>query len=136
MLGDNVNLGSRIEGLTKFYGARLVVGETTREGQDDFVFRRLDLVKVKGKTEGVTVYEPQCRAENATPELLAELEEHERGLSAYYNQDWNEARNIFNALQQQHPEARIYQLYLERISELEQDPPGADWDGVYVRTEK
>jgi len=136
VLGDNVNLGSRIEGLTKFYGAGLVVSETTMAGQDDFVFRRLDLVKVKGKTEAVKVYEPLCTKEEATADLFAELEQHEQGLVSYLQQEWSKAEQIFKQLKQQHPGTRVYSLYLERIEELRHRDLGADWDGVYERREK
>ncbi len=136
VLGDNVNLGSRIEGLTKFYGAGLVVSETTMAGQDGVVFRRLDLVKVKGKTEAVKVFEPLCTQEQVTAELLEELQRHEAGLEAYYRQAWDEAKGIFTPLNQQQPETRVYSLYLERIAELRQRNPGPDWDGVYERREK
>jgi len=136
VLGDNVNLGSRIEGLTKFYGAGLVVSETTMAGQDDFVFRRLDLVKVKGKTEAVKVYEPLCLKEEATQELLEELQQHELGLAAYLKQDWQQAEQLFEQLQRQKPNTRVYSLYLERINELRLRNLGAEWDGVYERREK
>jgi adenylate cyclase len=136
VLGDNVNLGSRIEGLSKFYGARLVVGEATRAGQEGFIFRHLDLVKVKGKTAGVNVYEPLCLKSEATPELLQELALHEQGLSAYRNQYWELAQQSFATLARQHPAAHLYPLYLERIRELQRRPPNAEWDGVYERREK
>ena len=136
VLGDNVNLGSRIEGLTKFYGAGLVIGETTREGQDDFIFRRLDLVKVKGKTEAVKVFEPLCKKDKATPELLTELRHHEQGLDAYLKQEWDKAEQIFAGLNKQQPDARIYSLYMERINELRHRTLGKEWDGVYERREK
>jgi len=136
VLGDNVNLGSRIEGLTKFYGAGLVVSETTMAGQDEFVFRRLDLVKVKGKTEAVKVYEPLCLKEEATAELLEELQQHELGLAAYLKQKWQQAEQIFAQLNKQQPNTRVYSLYLERINELRQRELGAEWDGVYERREK
>lgn len=136
VLGDNVNLGSRIEGLSKYYGARLVVGEATRAGQEGFIFRHLDLVKVKGKTEGVNVYEPLCLKSEATPALLEELKLHGQGLDAYRQQYWELAQQCFTTLARQHPEARIYPLYLERIRELMRRPPDPEWDGVYERREK
>ena len=136
VLGDNVNLGSRIEGLTKFYGAGLVVSETTMAGQDEFVFRRLDLVKVKGKTEAVKVYEPLCLKEEATAELLEELQQHELGLAAYLKQEWQQSQHIFGQLNEQQPDTRVYSLYLERINELRQRDLGSEWDGVYERREK
>lgn len=136
VLGDNVNLGSRIEGLTKFYGAGLVVSETTMAGQDEFIFRRLDLVKVKGKTEAVKVFEPLCTKEQATEELLTELEQHEQGLAAYLKQEWDTAKDIFCQLNQTQPNTRVYSLYLERINELHHRQLGTEWDGVYERREK
>ncbi len=136
VLGDNVNLWSRIEGLTKFYGAGLVVSETTMTGQDEFIFRRLDLVKVKGKTEAVKVFEPLCTKQQATQEVLTELEQHEQGLAAYLKQEWDKAKQIFSRLNQQQPEARIYSLYLERIKELQHRQLGPEWDGIYERREK
>jgi len=136
VLGDNVNLGSRIEGLTKFYGAGLVVSETTMAGQDDFIFRRLDLVKVKGKTEAVKVYEPLCLKEEATAVLLEEMQQHELGLAAYLKQEWQQAEHIFGQLNKQQPNTRIYSLYLERINELRQRELATEWDGVYERREK
>ena len=136
VLGDNVNLGSRIEGLTKFYGAGLVVSETTMTGQDGFIFRPLDLVKVKGKTEAIKVYEPLCTKQEVTDKLLSELQQYNNGLDTYYRQAWDEAEHIFTRLNQQHPKTHIYKLYLERVTSLITNKPSPNWDGVYERTEK
>ncbi|HEY5719196.1 MAG TPA: adenylate/guanylate cyclase domain-containing protein, partial [Gammaproteobacteria bacterium] len=131
VLGDSVNLGSRLEGLTKFYGVKLIVGETTREGQDEhFVFRQLDRVTVKGKKEPTRIYTPLCRRDRASPELLAELDAYTQARAHYIGQRWDEAAAEFGALQQAHPETYIYGLYLERVAHLREVPPGADWDGV------
>jgi adenylate cyclase len=135
VLGDNVNLGSRIEGLTKFYGVGLVVSETTAAGQDDILFRQLDRVKVKGRSTAVDVYQPLGIKEAINAERLVELTQHQQALAAYFQQDWDQARETFTQLQQQHP-ARLYQLYLERIEQLRQRNPGPEWDGVYERREK
>lgn len=136
VLGDNVNLGSRIEGLTKFYGVGLVVSEFTKAGQDAFLFRQLDRVKVKGKTTAVAVFEPLCSRDAATPALLHTLTQHEAALTAYYAQDWDQAEALLRRLLLQQPASRLYPLYLERIAELRQRPPGPQWDGVYERREK
>lgn len=135
VLGDNVNLGSRIEGLTKYYGVGLVVSEHTKAGVDDYLFRPLDRVKVKGKSQAVKVYEPLRPEHAAAAPLREELARHDQALAAYYGQRWDAAQAQFEALQRDHP-ARIYQLYLERIAELRQREPGPDWDGVYERREK
>lgn len=136
VLGDNVNLASRIEGLTKYYDVGLVVGERTREAAGDFLFRQLDRVKVKGKSSGVIVYQPICRRSDAKPELITELERHQQALAAYYERNWEQATVIFNELHATHPQIQIYALYLERISHLKQRNPGPEWDGVYERREK
>ncbi len=136
VLGDAVNLGSRIEGLTKFYGAKLLVGETTRQGQDDFVFRRLDRVRVKGKREAVTVFEPLCRSHEASESLLKELARHEQALDCYLGRDWDAAEHRFMELNAEQPQARIYQLYLERIASLKAQTLSEEWDGIYAATSK
>jgi len=136
VLGDNVNLASRLEGLTKFYGALFIVGENTRDGQDLFVFRRLDIVRVKGKHEPVTIYEPICNVTDASPQLLKELRTHERALDLYIDQEWAEAKTIFEQLAEQHPETTIYQIYLDRIANIDHLNVGPDWKGVFEHTSK
>ncbi|MBI3773488.1 MAG: adenylate/guanylate cyclase domain-containing protein [Gammaproteobacteria bacterium] len=136
VLGDNVNLASRLEGLTKYYGAGLVVGERTRETADNFVFRQLDQVKVKGKTSGVKVFQPICSQQAASIELISELQHYNEALSAYYQRNWEQAQNLFGELHQSHPQIHLYELYLERIEHLKKRNPGPEWDGVYERREK
>ncbi len=137
VLGDAVNLGSRLEGTTKYYGVGLVVGETTREAAGAaFLFRELDLVRVKGKTRAIRVYEPCCRATEASEPLLAELEEYHRLLAAFRARRWQEARAGFSRLCEAAPASRLYSLYLERVEALAAADPGEGWDGVYERKEK
>lgn len=136
VLGDNVNLASRIEGLTRYYDVGLVVGERTREHADNFTFRQLDLVKVKGKTTGVKVFQPLCQQHQANAELVTELQQHDNALVAYYRRDWTRAQALFNELCRAHPQTHIYTLYLERIEHLKKRNPGPEWDGVYERREK
>lgn len=137
VLGDAVNLASRLEGTTKYYGVSLVVGERTRElALEHFVWRELDLVKVKGKMHPVRVYQPVCPVAQATPELEQELQQLDQALRLFRSKELDQAELAFSALQQQHPKAHQYVLYLERISQLRSDPPAEDWDGSWVRTEK
>jgi adenylate cyclase len=136
VIGDAVNLGSRLEGLTKYYGVRLIVSETTAEGLDSMALRCLDRVKVKGKNEPVTIYEPVCRTRDASSECKAELDSWEEALAAYYGQRWDQADGLLTALHDAHPDTRLYSLYLERLRDLRNaDLPG-DWDGVFVHTSK
>ncbi len=135
VLGDSVNLGSRLEGLTKFYGVQLIVGEQTHAGQEAFLFRQLDRVKVKGKKEPTRIYTPVCRLAEATSEVRAELAVYEKARRAYIEKRWDEAEAGFKELQQQSDEV-IYAIYLERLALLQAEPPGPDWDGVFVHTSK
>ena len=137
VLGDAVNLGSRLEASTKYYGVGLLVGERTRAlAGDAFIFRELDLVKVKGKAQAIRVYEPICRAGQTGPELEEELASHADALTHYRAQRWDKAEAGFSDLAQRHPHRYIYRLYLERIAELRGRELPADWDGSYTRTEK
>lgn len=136
VLGDNVNLASRVESLTKFYGADIMVTEATQHNQPKFIFRKLDRVRVKGKSRGIEIYDVLGRIESLTPELEHELNEYHRGLDAYFKQEWDTALQIMSSLHQQHPDTKIYTVYIERINEYKQHPQPADWDGVYVHTSK
>ncbi len=136
VIGDAVNLGSRLEGLTKYYGVRLIVSETTAEGLDGMVLRCLDRVKVKGKNEPVTIYEPVCRTRDASSECQAELDSWEEALAAYHDQRWDQADGLLTALNDAHPGTRLYSLYLERLRDLRSADLPEDWNGVFVHTSK
>lgn len=137
VLGDSVNLASRLEGTTKFYGVGLVVGEETRQqAAHVFLFRELDLVKVKGKAQAIRVYEPLCRTEEANESVFEELMGYDYALGLYRERKWEEAHQAFREMQEKWSEKRIYQLYIERIELLSQNDPGEEWDGVYERKEK
>jgi adenylate cyclase len=136
VLGDAVNLGSRVEGSSRFYHVTTVITEFCQILCPDFICRRLDRIRVKGKKQPITIYEPICHQDQASTELLREIAHYETGLQAYFNQHWTQARTIFSELQAQNPEVYVYQLYLDRSQELEATPPGPDWDGVYTFTSK
>lgn len=136
VLGDNVNLGSRVEGLTKFYGANIMVTEATRKNQTKFIFRKLDRVRVKGKKRGVEIYDVLGRALDLTPELEQELNEYHKGLDLYFEQKWDDALAIMQALNDKYPDKKVYELYISRIKEYKEHPVSADWDGVFTHTSK
>jgi adenylate cyclase len=137
VIGDAVNLASRLEGTTRFYGAGLVVGEETYQHiKNTYVCRELDRVRVKGKRTAITVYEPLCRRDAATPAMSAELAQHAAALASFRARDWTAADASFAALQNTHPQVHLYTLYRERIAALRVNDPGEDWDGVYERTSK
>lgn len=136
VLGDAVNLGSRLESLTKFYGIRLLVGEETVAGLDGFLLRTIDKVKVKGKDEAITCYEPICELSEATELQKKQLEHYHNALEHYYKKSWDSAEKAFNALIDAEPETLLYQVYLERIAMLRGTKIPDNWDGSFTHTAK
>jgi adenylate cyclase len=136
VIGDAVNLGSRLEGLTKYYGVRLIVSETTAEGLNDILLRCLDRVKVKGKNEPVTIYEPVGLSGSVSAELADEVEQSNHALEQYFAGHLDAAKTAFQALSESIPERKFYALYLERIAMLLSQGIGEDWDGVFAHTTK
>ncbi len=135
-LGDAVNLGSRLEGLTKMYQVSMIVSETTRAAVDEFVFKELDKVRVKGKNEPITIYEPIGHKNDISKQVIAELSRYKQALRYYRNQDWDKAEMEFFNLTRSFPECGLYALYLDRISQFRNHPPADNWDGVFTHTSK
>ena len=131
VMGDAVNLASRLEGLTKTYGAGIIVGEATREQLPELVFRELDRVRVKGKDKGVGIYEPLGSRESLDAEALGHLQLWQQALRYYREQAWDQAELQLLQLEARAPDyAGLGRLYRERIARLRQQPPGPGWDGV------
>jgi adenylate cyclase len=127
VMGDAVNLGSRLEGITKVYGVGIAVGEATRLAAPQFAYRELDRVRVKGKNVPVAIFEPLANSDAAA---LAEVAAWDAALALVRAQQWDAAQLAIGALAEAHPEAGLYQLYLGRLAQWRQDPPGPDWDGA------
>jgi adenylate cyclase len=137
VLGDSVNLASRLEGLNKEYGTRLIVGAATREAVGDaYRFRYLDLVAVKGKREPVAIYELLAPAGPLPAEREALLAAFAAGLRAYRAQDWAAAASQFGRSLALDPDDGPSRLYLQRAAEYAAAPPPPAWDGVFVATHK
>jgi len=136
VLGDAVNLASRVESLTRFYGVNIIVTENTQVNQPKFVFRKLDKVRVKGKKDGATIYEVICLRTEMTAELGDELDKFHKALDYYFHQQWNKALELFKQLYQAYPGTKIYKIYIERVDEFKKKTLPADWDGVYVHEGK
>ncbi|MFA6304091.1 MAG: adenylate/guanylate cyclase domain-containing protein [Legionella sp.] len=136
VLGDTVNLGSRLQDLTKFYKVNVLVSTATQAGQTDFIWRPIDKVSVKGRKTALIIYEPICTAAEATPALVNELEEYQLALADYYAQKWSLAEKKFRELVSSYPEIYVYQMYLERIQTFKTNPPHADWEGVHEHHSK
>ncbi len=130
VMGDAVNLGSRLEGITKQYGVGIIVGEGTRAQLGDaFVLRELDRVRVKGKAEPVGIYEPLGQAGQVDASAIEDLDAWSTALHAYRSQDWEKAESLLVGLARKQPHY-LYDLYVKRIARYRQDPPGTAWDGV------
>jgi adenylate cyclase len=133
VMGDAVNLASRLEGITKEYGAAIVVGEATRSSTaHDFVFRELDRVRVKGKLEPVAIYEPLGVVGEVDKRTLDELKLFNQAVKLYRAQDWDMAELQLINLLKMSPQSRLYQLYLERVGHYREHAPGRDWDGAFT----
>jgi len=130
-----VNLGSPLEGLTKQYGVDITVDEGTVADIPDFTFRELDLVRVKGKTKPVAIFEPIGETGRLSEEELATLADYEKALAAYRHCNWEASRQMFEKLTEQKGEL-LYNAYLDRIERFKQEPPSADWDGVFDHLSK
>jgi adenylate cyclase len=135
VMGDTVNLGSRLEGLTKQYGVDIIVNDRTRQLATRFAYRELDLVRVKGKQEPVSIFEPLGIAVESSAELRRELAAYEQALAFYRAQDWSAAQHKFRDLKER-SDTFLYSVYLDRIARFIEKPPASDWDGVFDHLSK
>jgi adenylate cyclase len=139
VLGDEVNICSRLEGQSKTYGVDIVVGESTAEAVPALALLELDLILVKGKTRPVRIFTLMGdESAGANPSFADLRDHHEAMLAAYRAQQWHEARGHLRACRAEAPESvmPVYALYEHRIREFESDPPPPDWDGVYTAVTK
>ncbi len=132
VMGDAVNLASRLEGITKEYGAAIIVGEETMKAAPDIVFRELDRVRVKGKENAVSIFQPIGLRSEIGQGTLRRLALFEAALKTYRNQDWNAAEAQLHQLIQASPGNKLYDLFLKRIPVLREKQLGADWDGAFT----
>ncbi|MDA0821959.1 MAG: adenylate/guanylate cyclase domain-containing protein [Proteobacteria bacterium] len=136
VLGDAVNLGSRLEGLTKGYCVPLIVSESTKDAVPEYAYRELDRVRVKGKDKPVVIYQPLCLVEDLDKEWKAELKLYREALRLYRGQEWDMAEmNLLN-LQRISRSPGLYKVYVERVAQYRASAPPRGWDGVYTFTAK
>jgi len=135
VIGDNVNLASRLEGLNKAYGTNILISGFTRQALDGTIFCRLiDKVRVKGKALPVEIYEPLTEGLPG-PELTEEVKSFERAIGLYQSQRFEDAYAIIHALRARNP-IPLYDLYIDRINTFKVTPPPEDWDGAFTFTTK
>jgi adenylate cyclase len=140
-LGDTVNLASRLEGLNKEYGTHILLSDTTYAAVEDpfLVFRELDLIRVKGKLQPVTLYElvaARGTPEGDAPDLEERLELFAQGRACYRERRWQDAQIVFERLLERWPEDGPARMYMNRCKEYLVAGPEENWDGVYVMTHK
>ncbi len=132
VIGDQVNLASRLEGLNKIYGTTILLSEQTRNQlAGEILCRPIDLVRVKGKQQSVEIFEPLCLGGADDPELR----QWQRVLACYRQRQFVEARRELAILNRKSPQP-LYQLYLQRIEQFLDVPPSADWDGCFIHQSK
>ena len=134
VLGDSVNLASRIEGLTKFYGVTILCGEGTRAAAPDFVWREIDRVRVVNREEPIAIYEPLGREIAAN--VRSRLDRWQEALAYYRARDFAAAHDHFADLGQQDVSTTLYTLFATRCRVYIAAPPADDWDGATNMTEK
>jgi adenylate cyclase len=136
-LGDNVNLGSRLEGANKQYNTLSMISEDTYNKVDgNFEVREIDRIIVKGKDEPVTVLELLGREGEVDDRRLELRDRFEEALGLYRDQQWDEAIERFEALVEEYPDDGPSPIFLERCREFKEQPPEEGWDGVYRLTSK
>lgn len=128
VIGDAVNLGSRLEGLSKHYGVRTVVSESTRAQAPDFMWFELDRVRVKGKVQAIVIHSPVPLQEAEAPQQASEINTWEHCLEAFRTQDWSLCEKLLNELKQAAPESKLYDLYADRLRVLQRNAPDSYWE--------
>jgi len=135
-MGDAVNVASRLEGRTKYYGVGILVGEATRTLVKDVVFKEIDKIKVKGKDEAITIYEPLGLEAEVEKRVLDELKLWHQTIRLYRSRQWDQVEvNLLN-LHRMNPGCALYELYAKEAAGKRRNPPPAEWDGVTVFDEK
>ena len=132
VMGDAVNLGSRLESLTKNYGVDILVGEATMQGASNMLFRQIDRVRVKGKDEPVRTYEPIGRLNRVSQEQKDDVEKFHTVLDLYIAREWEKALAVLAELDAKQPGAKLYELYRKRVEYFMANPPEPAWDGVFT----
>ena len=132
-MGDNVNLGSRLEGVNKFYGTEILISEDTyKEVADHLVCREVDLIRVKGKQEPVRIFELQGKKGEVDEPTLNNNETFTKALTLYRAKNFDEAKKTFESL----AEDPVAKVFVERCNEFITTPPANDWNGVWVFEKK
>jgi adenylate cyclase len=130
VIGDAVNLGSRLEGLSKAYGVDIVVSEATKRQTSEFAWQELDRVRVKGKEQAVAIFWPVAPANRIAEDAAMELKTWAAFMKAYRAQNWDQADVMLVNLMRMNAKKYLYQLYAERVASMRLLPFDPEWDGA------
>jgi adenylate cyclase len=138
VIGDSVNLASRLEALTRVYGVDVLIGPTAAElVRNEFHLRSVARVQVKGKTEPVDIFTLiGARSDSIDVQLLKWLESYEEGIEKFRERDFNQAKILFSRFLEFYPDDFLAKMYLDRALEYEQQPPDDAWNAVEVFEKK
>jgi adenylate cyclase len=138
VIGDSVNLGSRLEGVTKTYGCKILISDTTRVAlKGEHRLREIDLLRVKGKTEPVAIYEGMDHySPESFPGIDRAIEHFTAGIRHYRAQQWTQAIDCFRQVLALNAADKPSKVFVERAEHFGTHPPAADWDGVWTMTSK
>jgi adenylate cyclase len=138
MIGDGVNLASRLEGACKEYHTRILISENTyRSLRGTYRSREVDTILVKGKTKPISIYEIlDYHTDESFPNIMEVLQHFKSGLSKYRQGKWDEASRAFQEAVALNAEDEVSHMYLQRCEYLRTQPPGKGWDGVWRMSTK
>jgi adenylate cyclase len=132
VMGDAVNLASRLEGITKEYGVDIIVSEATKNAAPDMVFRQIDRVRVKGRDAAINIYQPVGLSGEISKATLNDIQLFHEALEAYHSRDWRRAELPLLELKRRAPLTRLYDVFLERIRRFRANAPSTDWGGIFA----
>ena len=141
--GDTVNLAARIEGINKYYGTTIMIShETYKNVRHKFICRPVDIVAVKGKVEGIKIYEllfeisedPNQKLDMEEAQIFSDMTE--AAFIPYLKKDWNKALKKYEELLKEYPKDNVAEMFIARCKEYKQNAPPEDWNGIYVMTSK
>jgi len=137
VIGDNVNLASRLEGLNKVYGTTIMISDVTLKACGDrLVTRPIDLVGVKGKDKKIMVHDLLGIAGETSESTIKFCTDFKIAFAAYFKKDWSAGLSLFQKLVSENPYDKLCQIYVDRCKDYQQNPPDASWDGGYQFHEK
>jgi len=138
MIGDGVNLASRLESACKQYGTRILISDTTfKKLRGTYQIRDVDDVIVKGKTEPVRIYEVlDYHSAESFPDLMEVVNNYKEGRNKYRKGLWDQAIKYFDEALRCNPDDNLSKIYIDRCRQLKESPPQGEWQGVWVMTNK